>query len=235
MPSVDLAALLATPGCPGCRERAQVVDRYVAAFLYESVNDVSFRGDLDAARGLCGEHVREMLRIDQRESGGMLGPAILLDAILRVREAELRAAAAARGPLRSRRLRQAARPAACPVCREATSVVDGALRQLVRRTEDPRWADAVAAAEVCLEHLVAMMGAPERPAGWEAVERRQLERLAALRRRLIAHADHAAYDRRELATADERASVDEAARYLGGGEPEARGPGGRRPATRGRP
>jgi len=152
-----------------------VVERFTEAYLYESVNDVRFRGDLDAARGLCGDHVREMLRADGRQSGGLLAPAILLDALLRVREEELRAVATARGPMRRRRARDASRPADCPVCREAASVVDGALRHLVRSTEDPRWAEAVAGMEICLEHLVTMMAAPGRPSGWAAVERRQLE------------------------------------------------------------
>src|SRR5690606_23843542 len=88
MAEVRLAELVAAPGCPGCRERQRVVERYTEAYLYESVNDVRFRGDLDAARGLCGDHVREMLRADARQSGGLLGPAILLDAMIRVRDEE---------------------------------------------------------------------------------------------------------------------------------------------------
>ncbi len=114
------------------------------------------------------------------------------------------AVATARGPMRRRRARDASRPADCPVCREAASVVDGALRHLVRSTEDPRWAEAVAGMEICLEHLVTMMAAPGRPSGWAAVERRQLERVAAIRSRLIAHADHSAHDRRHLATREDR-------------------------------
>ena len=215
---VHLSELVASPGCPGCRERQLVVERFIEAFLYESVNDVRFRGDLDAARGMCGNHVREMLRADRRRSGGMLGPAILLDAMLRVRETELQAAVGSPGPLRSRRIRDAARPAACPVCHEASSVVAGTLRHLVRSTDDPRWAEAVASSDLCLEHLVAMMGARDRPSGWNAVERSQLDRLARLRTRLIAHADHSAHDKRHLATLDERDAVDEAARSLGGAE-----------------
>ncbi|MET0771714.1 MAG: DUF6062 family protein, partial [Candidatus Limnocylindrales bacterium] len=140
--SVHLSELLAAPGCPGCRERQTVVERYSEAYLYESVNDVRFRAELDTARGMCGDHVREMLRADRRQAGGALGPAILLDAMLRVREAELRAATGARGPLRSRRTREAARPAECPVCAEVTQRVGGVLRHLVRLTADPAWADA---------------------------------------------------------------------------------------------
>jgi hypothetical protein len=218
MASVHLAELLAGSGCPGCRERDLVVERYSEGYLYESVNDVRFRGELDAARGMCGEHVRAMLRADRRQSGGKLGPAILLDAMLRIREAELRAATGARGPIRSRRVRDAARPAACPVCREVTTVVDGLLRHLVRLTDDRAWADAVASADICLEHLVAMMGSPDRPAGWEAIERRQLDRVHGVRKRLIAFADHSAHDRRHLATEDERAAVDEAADLFGAAE-----------------
>lgn len=218
MAGVRLTELLAALGCPGCRERQRVVDRFTGAYLYESVNDVRFRGDLDTARGICGAHIRVMLHADGRQSGGLLGPAILLDAMLRVREDELRSAASARGPMRRRRVRDAARPAACPVCHEAASVVEGTLRHLVRSTDDPRWADAVAGAHVCLEHLVMMMATPGPPAGWAAVERRQLERVAALRRRLIAHADHSAHGRRHLATADDRDAVAEAARFLGGAD-----------------
>jgi hypothetical protein len=217
--SVHLAELLATPGCPGCLERQLVVERYSEAYLYESVNDVRFRGDLDVARGMCGDHVREMLRADRRQTGGALGPAILLDAMLRIREVELRAAAGARGPIRSRRIREAARPAACPVCAEVTQRVDGVLRHLVRLTADPGWADAVGEAGMCLDHLLVMMAAPGRPSGWEAAERRQLERVHRLRERLIAFADHSAHDRRHLQTADERAAVDEAAAALGGAGP----------------
>lgn len=224
MAGVRLTELVAGSGCPGCRERQRVVERYTEAYLYESVNDVRFRADLDTARGMCGEHISEMLRADGRQSGGLLGPAILLDAMLRVREEELRAVASARGPMRRRRVGDAARPAACPVCRQVNSAVEGTLRHLVRSTEDPRWADAVAGTEVCLEHLVVMMATPARPAGWAAVERRQLDRLAGVRKRLIAHADHAAHDRRHLATQDDRDAVAEAARFLGGtaeGRPSA--------------
>lgn len=224
MAGVRLAELLATPGCPGCRERRRVVERFTEAYLYESVNDVRFRAELDAARGLCGDHVQEMLRADGRQSGGLLGPAILLDAMLRVREEELRVAAGSRGPMRRRRVGDAARPAACPVCREAANAVEGTLRHLVRSTEDPRWAAAVAEAELCLGHLGLMMATPGRPAAWDSVERRQLERLAGIRKRLVAHADHAAHGRRHLATRKDRDAVAEAARFLGGGaEDEAAG------------
>jgi hypothetical protein len=213
--SARLAEHLAEGGCPGCRERRSVVERFTEAYLYESVNDVRFRAELDTARGMCGEHVREMLRADRRTSGGMLGPAILLDAMLRVRESELRGGSN-RGPIRTRRLRDAARAAACPVCREVTARLEGVLRHLVRLTDDPAWADAVAQAELCLEHLVAMMATPDRPRAWETVEQRQLDRLRRLRERLIAFADHSAHERRHLVTDDERAAVDEAARMLGG-------------------
>jgi Family of unknown function (DUF6062) len=220
--SARLADHLGQPGCPGCRERHAIVERFTEAYLYESVNDVRFRGELDAARGLCGEHVHAMLRVDRRTSGGMLGPAILLDAMLRIRESELRAVSTARGPIRARRLREAARPAACPVCREVDARLENVLRHLVRLTQEPAWADAVADADLCLEHLVAMMGTSDRPRAWDAVERRQLERLRGLRERLIAFADHSAHERRHLVTEEERAAVVETAAVLGGEGPSAR-------------
>jgi hypothetical protein len=216
--SVHLAELLAAPGCPGCRERQLVVERYTEAYLYESVNDVRFRAELDTARGMCGVHVAEMLRADRRTAGGALGPAILLDAMLRVREVELRAAAGSRGPIRSRRIREASRRAECPVCAEVTQRVEGFLRHLVRLTADPAWAEAAGDAELCLDHLLAMMAAPGRPPGWDAAERRQLERVHRVRERLIAFADHSAHGRHHHQTADERASVDEATAILGGAD-----------------
>ncbi|MET0772064.1 MAG: hypothetical protein ABWZ82_03185, partial [Candidatus Limnocylindrales bacterium] len=125
--------------------------------------------------------------------------------------------------LRSRRTREAARPAECPVCAEVTQRVGGVLRHLVRLTADPAWADAAGDAELCLDHLLAMMAAPGRPSGWDTAERRQLERVHRVRERLIAFADHSAHDRRHHQTADERASVDEAAALLGAATGEQRG------------
>ena len=55
------------------------------------------------------------------------------------------------------------------------------------------------------------------PAWWPPIEGRQLDRLRDLRDRLDRFAHASAHDRRHLQTAEQVASVDEAAELLGGG------------------
>ena len=167
------------------------------------------------ARGFCGPHVSMILAVDRQHSGGMLGPSILLDAVIRIREAELVAVVGSTGWNRRRRLPEASRPPACPVCREAASAAAVALRTLVRASADIAWSTALAAAEFCLEHLLALMAVPSPPAGWATVERGQMARVAHIRRQLRSFADHSSQDRRHLVTAEERAAVDLGAELLG--------------------
>ena len=103
-------------GCPLCTHMARSAATYMNSFLYEGVTDVGFRGELDRARGFCRRHTREVLAANRRQSGGTLGSAILFEAILRIRGAELEDALATRGNARRKRLAEAARRAACPVC-----------------------------------------------------------------------------------------------------------------------
>ncbi len=167
------------------------------------------------ARGFCGPHVSMILAVDRQHSGGMLGPSILLDAVIRIREAELVAVVGSTGWNRRRRLPEASRPAACPVCREAASAASVALRTLVRASADIAWSTALAAAEFCLEHLLGLMAVPSPPPGWATVERGQMSRVAHIRRQLRSFADHSSQDRRHLVTAEERAAVDLGAELLG--------------------
>jgi hypothetical protein len=90
---------------------------------------------------------------------------------------------------------------------------------LVALCADPAWAGETAAAAFCLDHLALLMDRRTGPAWWLPVERRQLERLAALRDRLDGFAHASAHDRRHLQTDAQRASVDEAADFLGGRQP----------------
>jgi hypothetical protein len=215
---VPLAALFAAdaaPGCPICRRQDSVTARYMEAILYESVNDVRFRGELDAARGFCRRHVTALLAAN-RAATGSLGSAILFGAMLAVRRRELDAAIRA-GRSRDRRLSDALKPPDCPICAEESAAVDGALGSLVRLSADPAWAHALAEAPFCLDHLIRLLRAPRRPATWQPIEDRQLERLGRLAERLAGFIHHSSADRRDLVTEDERASVDDAARLLGGG------------------
>jgi hypothetical protein len=213
---VHLADAFDAPGCPLCRERARTEASYLESILAESVNDVPFRQALDAARGLCATHCRAFLAADRARSGS-LGAAILLRATLVARLREIEAVHASGGRTRGRRSADAARPPACPACRRVAEsdawVVDG----LVRLAEDAAWAEAASSAPFCLDHLVALMDRRSVPPWWLPIEERQLGRLRELRDRLERFAHASAYDRRHLQTADQVASVDEAADLLGGG------------------
>jgi hypothetical protein len=182
--------------------------------LYESVNDVRFRGELDAARGFCHRHVAELLAAN-RATTGSLGSAILFAAMLTVRRRELDAALRA-GRFRERRLSDALQPPDCPICAEERSTVQAAVGSLLRLSADPAWANALAEAPFCLDHLLRLMREPRRPGTWDQIDDRQLERLGQLAERLAGFIHHSSADRRDLVTDAERTSVDEAARLLSG-------------------
>jgi Family of unknown function (DUF6062) len=215
-----LVEILAEPGCPVCAYRNRSARRFIEAVLSESVNDRGFRRDLDTARGFCREHTHEVLAADRRASGGSVAAAILFGAVAAVRGGELDTAAAQRGRARENRLQAARRAPDCPVCREARVAEGHAIARLVDRSADDVWADALARAEICLDHLLAFGSAASGVASWRAVEDRQRARIAELRERLRLFVHHSSHDRRHLITDEERRSADEAARLLGGTPPE---------------
>ncbi len=227
---VHLADAFGESGCPLCRERARSEDAYLESILAESVNDIPFRQALDAARGFCARHVAAILDADLRRAG-TLGAAILLRATLMPRLRELEAANAAQGWSRARRVAEAARPPACPACERDARTEAGRAESVVGLTADAAWADAVAAAPVCLDHLLALMGVRPAPRAWAGVETRQIERLAGLRDLLDAYAHTSSHDRRHRQTDEQRASPAEAARVLAGERRAGRRPEASRAST----
>ena len=212
---INLADAFSLPGCPLCRERRRTEAAYLESILSESVNDIPFRQAFDEARGFCARHARAVLEAD-RARAGSLGASILLRATLVARLRDVEAATTARGWARSRRVAEARRPPACPACERVATADARSVETVVRLTKDDDWAEAAAAAPVCLAHLLALMDVRPVPPTWAAVEARQVARLEALRDRLGAFAHASAHDRRHLQTDDQRASVDEAADVLGG-------------------
>ena len=216
---IHLADAFEMDGCPPCRERRRTERNYLESILSESVNDVAFRGALDAARGFCGPHSRALLDAD-RARAGSLGASILLRATLVPRLREIEATAAEKGRGRSRRAEEARRRPACPACSRRVVADKSTVEGLVHLTEDPAWAEAVAAAPLCMDHLLALMDRRQVPPWWPAIEARQITRLQELRDRLDRFAHASAHDRRHLQTDDQRASVDEAADLLAGERPQ---------------
>jgi hypothetical protein len=213
---VKLADLFDGTGCPLCLQRSRSAAGYIRAFLYESVVDVAFRAELDRSRGFCQPHARVVLAVNRAESGGTLGASILFAAILAVRARELHAMLEGGARTRSRRAAEAARPAACPVCRIEGESVASAILSLHRLAADEAWEGAIGRGPFCLEHLVAITA--HRPSGepWDRIEREQSARVHDVRDRLHRFAKHSSHDRRHHLTDEERRAADDAADLLGG-------------------
>jgi hypothetical protein len=212
---IHLADAFDAAGCPLCRERRRTERNYLESILSESVNDIGFRQGLDAARGFCGAHSRAILDADRARSW-TLGASILLRATLVARLRDIEAATGTKGWTRTRRTTDALRPPACPACDRVATADGHSVETVVRLAEDGSWAEAVASAPFCLDHLLALMDRRPVPAWWPPIEARQVERLRELRDRLERFAHASAHDRRHLQTDDQRASVDEAADLLAG-------------------
>jgi hypothetical protein len=211
-----LADAFGQTGCPLCGQRARQERSYIESILAEFVNDVAFRGRLDRARGFCEPHVHALVEADRRGSGGLLGPAILFHAVLRVRLREAAAVHEANGRSKSRRAAEARTPPGCLICADVLRADLVTVAGLVQLADDPDWAEAVASAQLCLEHLLALMAAGPGTAAWVAIETRQLERLRELHDQLELFAHRSSHDRRHSITDSQRASVAAAASLLGG-------------------
>jgi hypothetical protein len=66
------------PGCPLCRLLARSADRYLDAILWEQVNDLGVRSELNQARGYCCQHGWLLVR-----AGAALGVAILTRGVVK--------------------------------------------------------------------------------------------------------------------------------------------------------
>jgi len=212
---IHLADAFEEGGCPICRELDRADGAYLESLLAESVNDVRFRHALDAARGFCALHSRDVLEADRRRSGS-LGAAILLRATLVTRIRDLEAAHAARRRHRGKRLAEAARPPACPACERLARNEAGLLDWLAAQAADPAWAKAMETARFCLDHLMALLARKPATGAWGDIEDRQLDRLRGVRDLLERFAHASSQDRAHLQTDEQRAAVDAAADLLGG-------------------
>jgi hypothetical protein len=211
-----LADAFSKSGCPLCRVRADRERTYMASILSEFVNDVPFRAQLDRARGFCGAHVHALVDADRRGSGGLLGPAILFHAVMRIRLREAAETHKTKGRSRSKRVAEARTPALCPICAEIRRADAVTVAGLVHMAADPAWAQAAASAAFCLDHLLAMMGEAPSNDAWSQVEAHQLARLRQLEKTVESFVQRSSHDRRHLITDEERASLAATAISLGG-------------------
>ena len=174
------------------------------SIIAERVLDLGFREGLERDHGFCRRHAAALIVADRRSSG-ILGSSILYEAMLRRRLGrDRRGARDPRTTPPADRLEAATRRPPCLVCGEGRIAVDVAAARLAERTADPAWAAAAAAIPFCVDDLVVVAAAGERPGAAAPVVDAQLARLEDLRARLEGYADHSAQDRRHLMTDDER-------------------------------
>ena len=169
----EIVTALAQPGCAFCRLLDDIADRLIDAILFESVNDVKVREELNAARGLCRRHAPLLVR-----TGSALGTATMMQGVLKVLLRQLDSGEAASGSrLRgllggaggSRTLAATLSPQTpCPVCaQEATfggHYADTLLRQA--RPGSTLLAAYEASDGLCLPHfrdVLARAGAAPTP------------------------------------------------------------------------
>jgi len=213
---VRLLDALRLGGCPVCAVRARSERATLDAIINERVLDIGFRAELERSQGFCRRHVAGLLATDRRETGGMLGSSMLLAAVIDRRTGDLEAAIGSRGRGLRARLRRARERPPCIACSQGATAVETALARLAERAADPGWADAMGAATLCLDDLLALWATAGPDPAFEPIARRQLTRFADLRRRLDGFAQHSSHDRYQLLTDDERSAADEATLALGG-------------------
>ena len=169
----DVLAAVGRPGCALCRLLGETSDRFVEAVLFEMVNDVGVRDELNAARGLCGRHAPLLVR-----TGGALGAATMIQGVIKVLLRELDAAGLeAEPPNRLRGLMRAGglgatHPAAerlaaalapqapCPICAHEAIYTDHYTGTLLREmTPGSALAAAYGASDgLCLPHFRGVAG-----------------------------------------------------------------------------
>ncbi len=73
----DIKEALTKSGCPVCQLELRAADSAIDTLLWESVNDVPTRHQLNAARGFCRIHADKMVR-----NGAALGVSIMMRSVI---------------------------------------------------------------------------------------------------------------------------------------------------------
>ena len=193
----DLLDACARPGCPVCQVSGRAVERYLDAFSFEQVNDITERARLRAARGFCNRHAWQWWE----EQGDRLGAAIVYLDVLTTIGRQLDALANGDGGGRfgqvasalglsagGRADESAALPpqAVCPACEIQEATVERAVETLLAQFHEAEFHAAYAASHgICVPHLTrALRRRGQARDDLLTVER---ERLAALRSELEEH------------------------------------------------
>lgn len=224
----QLQLLLAEAGCPICRLSNELVHKYLAGLLYESVNDPGIRSTLVRSLGFCHRHSRELLTFP----GERAGVAIVQRAVLQEALRRLPTLASAAPPTFLQKLQdrlainneqpeQASSAAtfqeACPACLQQTQVEQRALQILVEHLVDGLAEPLRRAGGLCLPHLAQALHTSQQPATRTLLlqlHQALWEQLSGHLSEFIRKQDHRF--RSETITGDERAAVERSIAVLTG-------------------
>lgn len=161
----ELLEAFGQAGCPVCRVLAVEADRLVDAILFEMVNDVRVRQELNEAGGYCGRHAQMLVR-----PGGALGSATMMQGVIKhllraLDEApadgggnRLRGLLGGSGRARAAEALAARRP--CPVCANEATLLSHYTTTLLAhlKPDSPLAAAYLRSDGLCLAHVRHALG-----------------------------------------------------------------------------
>lgn len=216
---IRLAEALERGRCPLCDARQDATFAALRGLAREGATDRGLRAQMDKGLAFCQQHSLGLSKMELLQTSSQLATAVLLDAVLRRRLADLRRLAAADGAALQRGLAELADPH-CPVCARVVEASSAASDRLIRLSEDGGWAAALGAAEICLVDLYALWteaaGSKETAQRWSRILAAQWKRLEELQKTLAEYAHNCTMDRRGLITQAQKEAGAAAIRLFSG-------------------
>lgn len=80
---IDLKIAFRQAGCPVCRLKRKIADRYIFGLLWENVNDMTTRVHLARSLGFCPQHTWQLYHTEMEQFGSGLGISIIYEDLTR--------------------------------------------------------------------------------------------------------------------------------------------------------
>lgn len=217
---IRLAEALERGRCPVCDARQEASYAALRGLAREGATDRGLRDQMDRGLGFCQPHSVGLSRMELQQTSSQLATAVLLDAVLRRRLANLKKLAGNDAATQARGLSELADPR-CPVCARIVESSRAAARRLLDLSADPAWSAALGSATICLDDLyslwaLAAAGPKESQQRWSFIVSAQLRRLEGLQKTLADYAHNSTHDRRHLITPEQQEAGATAIRLFGG-------------------
>jgi hypothetical protein len=217
---IRLAEALERGRCPICDARQEAAWASLRGLAREGATDRGLRAQMDKGLSFCQPHSLGLSKMELLQTSSQLATAVLLDAVLRRRLESLRKLSGADASGQTRAISEMQDPR-CPVCARAREASNTAVERLIHLSADGAWAAALGAGEICLDDtyllwLAAAAGSRDVQARWRPIRASQLDRLAALEKKLADYAHNSTVDRRQLITPEQQAAASAALRLFGG-------------------